>query len=305
MRHGRAKQARRTLQFFERTGRFQKPYHIILDGTFIVAAVIKYKVPVKERLDKLLQHAPYHLHVCQSTISELQKLKEQQQNEESADMFGSALKWAAANCVIIRKDELKEPEQNTAKKLDSKKLSDAAVDIYKLIVSANHSSTSTGGNHNHATRSSYFCASQDADLLDCLRNNTVTPVLRLARGSVLLLENPSKHATATTAHDERTKWKKAVTESEQKLVEMVVKHDKQQQQQANHQRKAPSQQQSSSSSSSMQPQQQRKKPKAKGPNPLSCKKRANDSSLKEVPTTSKRKRLRRKKTSSSEAERSS
>jgi len=249
MRHGRAKQARRTLQFFERAAGIRPPYHLLVDGTFVIA-VLKYKLPWQDRFDKLLQHAHFDLAVCSSTITELKALQAQ---TTDGSMFIEAIQWCKDNCEVI--DEV--PSKKDISSSDS--LSEAAADILSVAVSANVSDE-TQQKHVDKPQKRYFCATQDEELLHQLRQYTI-PIIRLARGSVLLLEQPSKAAAGTVQRQERQKWTQVTTEPEKKLVELVKQHNQETQKQSTQQQ---------------QPRHQRKKSKAKGPNPLSCKKRSAD-----------------------------
>jgi len=277
MRHGRAKQARRTLQFFERAAGIRPPYHVLLDGTFVVT-VLKYKLPLRDRLDKLLQHAAVHLTVCASTVAELKALQAAQTKEDA--VFGEAIQWCREHCEVMEdaagtlvSDDTKTPSSSS-----SSSLSKAASDILRIAVNANTTNANdTAKNNNngdhHSYKKRYFCATQDEELLDQLRHHPV-PLIRLARGSVLLLEQPSKVAEGADRRQERQKWKQAASEPEQKLVELVK-----QQQRQEHQRQSSSAQ-----------QRQRHKGKAKGPNPLSCKKRASTEKSKTESQGNKRRR---------------
>lgn len=367
MRHGRAKQARKTLQFFERTVGVKPPYHVVLDGTFVVA-VCKYKVPLQERLEKLLhchhqnQHAHnsgihggnnnaqsmmIHLYVCSSTIAELQALLEQSvsaaNNAEHADIFREAIQWCSVHCQEVHQtdDKTAAAEASSNKKRINSRdtcapatLSVAAADVLKLVTtsaavnsSSNSSSSATGTaiattatNASHTTTSAteesnitttnshhpngnrrrcYFCASQDEELLDRLRHNVATaavPIIRLARGSVLLLEQPSKFAARSDVQNERHKWRAGVTnESERKLVDLVKTQQRQRQQQQ--QQKQKQKQPADSRAATRKPK------KAKGPNPLSCKKRstatASDSAAAAAAVAGNNNKRRRKSSGSS------
>jgi U3 small nucleolar RNA-associated protein 23 len=108
----------------------------------------------------------------------------------------------------------------------------------------------------------YFVASQDETLLDVVRNLGSVPVIRLQRGSVLLLESPSKVASQQDSREERQKWsgKGSVTEQEKKLVDCVKEQERRER------RKEIDTIASNATGS-------RRKQKAKGPNPLSAKKK--------------------------------
>ena len=246
MRHGRAKQARRTLQFFERAAGIHPPYHLIVDGTFVIA-VLKHNLPWQERIDKLLQHTSFDLFVCASTMMELKKLQEQ---EKEGCVFSEAIKWCQENCKEIDRISNQQGGGSAA----SASLSDAAADILRIAAPANESGETNVNGAKTSMR--YFCATQDEELLDQLRQHPI-PIIRLARGSVLLLEQPSKMATGTAERQERLKITHAMSEPERKLVAMVKQQTRLEKKQ--------------SSTATSQPLK-RKKGKAKGPNPLSCKK---------------------------------
>ena len=76
MRHGRAKAARKTLQFFRLSVGIVAPYQVILDGTFLVA-MLSQKVPLRDRLDRTLQHQAYTLLVTRTSLRELETLSKQ------------------------------------------------------------------------------------------------------------------------------------------------------------------------------------------------------------------------------------
>jgi rRNA-processing protein FCF1 len=306
MRHGRAKQARKTLQFFERTVGIRSPYHILLDGTFIVA-VIKYKVPLADRLDTLLQHSAVSLYVCASTVTELHTLlssaSTKNNTTDHAEIFRQAIEWCSTNCQLIHTTEPSDVAATATttrtRVANNTNLSTAAADIRNLVVSANTATTSqtttattesavsntnsssSGPQHHHRR---YFCASQDEDLLDACRHAATVPLIRLARGSVLLLEQPSKFASRADTHKEKTKWKSGtVSTAEQQLVDLVVQQQKEQQ------RKNKTNTTKDNAMRSV-----RKPKKAKGPNPLSCKKRVSS----EQTSSTKRKRQRKTTTTS-------
>jgi hypothetical protein len=130
MRHGRAKQARKTLQFFARIThhKIRPPYSILLDGTFLVA-VMQYKLhdEMTSRLHRLLQQHEHHDHggeassmihllTTRSTLIELQKLEQAVATKggaEKALVFQQARAWAEANCMrILEKDDV--PDESSS-----------------------------------------------------------------------------------------------------------------------------------------------------------------------------------------------
>lgn len=340
MRHGRAKAARKTIQFFERTQGFRLPYHVLLDGTFIVAAV-QYHLPMVERLERLLQinssstELPQSsnnnqknninnnrliLTVVDSTLRELEQLRDNVPDENKKEMFAKAIVWAREHCErvlrgnelervymakkkegLVVKGETKEDKaintqndngdddenenENGEKEQDDtitderlQKLSAAGRDLYKWVtLDRSGKSVNVGSNYPH-----YFVASQDEELLDILRGTGKAPIVRLARGSVLLLEQPSKLANRQASKAERQKWL-TLSEPERSLVQTIRRHEKKKKKDA-----------VSNEGGNM-----RRKRKAKGPNPLSCKKKKTVDPPKDE--GAKRKRKRSKKSSSEAA----
>jgi hypothetical protein len=328
MRHGRAKQARKTLQFFERSiasagsgggsgsnGK-QSAYHIVVDGTFVVS-ILQYKIPLLDRLDVLLQHTPFHLYVCKSTVAELHALNEQrlkpkgkkrsamavEKSTRPDDIFLQAIQWCHDNCQILSMQaRVSADEGVTDIASSSESLSAAAADIVALVTG---SSTETPASTDSQSKRHYFCASQDEELLQRLRSISslpssrmlYVPLIRLARGTVLLLEQPSKSATRTNVQHERTKWttnstfhgpasasgtgsssntgstssvRNAVAEKELELVQLVRQEMKRQRSTT---RTIPLVEMSSMGAAKSRPPS-----KARGPNPLSCKKKQSSKS---------------------------
>lgn len=175
MRHGRAKQTRRTLQFFERTVGIRAPYNVLIDGTFIIAS-LKYKIPLQDRLSKLLQQSPYKLFFLSGTLSELHSLK--QQTKES-HLFDAAIKFLRSNCTKLEQTTPSSPPDDAS---PTAELSRLAADLYRFVAAANESKGTP----------SYIVASQDEDLLGALRSGVTVPLVRLAHQTVLLLERASK-----------------------------------------------------------------------------------------------------------------
>jgi len=235
MRHGRAKAARKTLQFFTRRTGIKAPYTVVLDGTFVVA--VASVEDFGRRLDKLLQHAAHSLAVLQSTVQELENLKAKTKNAK----FEDALRWIRDQQVRIL-DSIP-PEEQQGETIAG--LSQAAQDVYHLAHESKH----------------IFC-SQDETLLDCLRQLTV-PIVRWARASVLLLEQP-RQTMVHAQRSDRTQFRAAgLTDQEAALIQLA-RAEQRAQQRASHCPAAP----------------QRRKRKAKGPNPLSCKKPKKENSSK-------------------------
>ena len=234
MRHGRAKAARKTLQFFRLSLGITAPYQVILDGTFLVAMITQ-KVPLRDRLDRTLQRQEYSLQVTRSSLNELEKLFQASKKE----LFQQARQWGLDNSdKIIEDSDI--PEHDTGSNDDNLGL--AGREILTLI----------------KWKAQYLVCSQDESLLDALRLTGTTPVLRLSRG-VLLLENPSKSSQNRATSQEKAKWSVggSIREQEKKLVDHVKQSQRRDREQTQNDGFG----------------RVRVKGKAKGPNPLSCKKK--------------------------------
>lgn len=262
MRHGRAKAARKTLQFFKLSVGIVAPYQVLLDGTFLVA-MLSQKVPLRDRLDRTLQHQAYSLIVTRSSLKELDALAKGA-GEEQGEIFRQARQWGLDYADLILEEE---SSAKTTKKSDDdgeeNPLGAPGTEILHLVRS----------------KPQYFVCSQDEVLLDVLRQTGTTPVMRLSRG-VLLLENPSKAQQTRAKHKENSKWSVSGSskgEQERKLVQHVKQKDREEKQEE----RRPG-------------REQRAHKKAKGPNPLSCKKKRSASSS----NGDEQKRKRRRKKSS-------
>lgn len=241
MRHGRAKAARRTLQFLARTQNYKLPYNVLLDGTFCVAAM-RMKVPIQDRILRLLQQhelEKVRLHVTQSTLDELKVLAEQPTKHQ--EYIQQACAWAAEHASVV--PPMVASAVSNHKSVQQQELSPTAQDILTVLTLSNSDPKAT----------KYFLASQDDQLLHEARCHSV-PIIRLQR-AVLLLEQPSHAAELADRGMERQKWKNAVPEHERELASFVRSEQKQRQQPTN------------------PAGRQRVKKKAKGPNPLSCKRK--------------------------------
>lgn len=257
MRYGRAKAARRTLQFFERTQGLHPPYRVLLDGNFITAFQ-KHKLDLVARVQRLLQTHRLEFVVTRSTLQELLQL------QQHGTVFVETYQWAVKNChKILETQDI--PTTYTATIPSSLDDKSPGSDILKVLTDSDESSPK------------YILASQHESLLAVVRSLGSMPIVRLARGSVLLLEHPSTQATSKDRHAEKRKWNHVASEQEKQLLQVV--HEERQQQ---------------------RPQQQgqvRRKHKAKGPNPLSCKKRQSSTG----PSTGERPNKRRRRNKSSAA----
>lgn len=336
MRHGRAKAARKTLQFFRRTHGYAPPYHVLLDGTFVVS-ILRFKIPLLDRLRSVLQGETFHLYVTRSTLSELSKLQQAHQmannREDKAALFEEAHRWAVANTTVLEEegdgessDNLDENDgkdhgdksathsrakrgsdhptgvaapgdSNSTRRVDDAPrervdrvgMSPAGREMLRIVTAASTASSSgaavgpsdagkSKGGSSTTTPDPhcrvYFFASQDEALLEAVRSAGCAPIVRLAHNSVLLLEQPSRASHSLAARAERHKWSasSAVSGPERELVRLV-------QAESRHAAKADEGRKSTHASDPTggrppnQQYQQRNVKKAKGPNPLSCRKK--------------------------------
>lgn len=274
MRHGRAKAARRTLQFYKLNAPHfnNSPYKVLLDGTFLVAS-IRNKVPLRDRFSKTLQHEEFSCYVTRSTLNELELLSQQhatkgggkkkaeQSGESHSFFFDQARQYGLDECEIIENcnELVAGNEEARMDKRTFRDFSEASKDIYRLA---------TDGGTN---RRAYFVATQDDALSDSLRNMPYVPLFRLGR-AVLLLESPSSASRQFTGNLEQNKLKSAgglMTAEERKLVDKMNKRDKKRRKemQKEEQKKLEKRSREEVGGSF----NERKKKRAKGPNPLSCK----------------------------------
>lgn len=292
MRHGRAKAARKTLQFYALNAGIQSPYKVILDGNFLVAA-IRQKVPLFERLGKTLQKTDFTFYVTRSALDELASLP--------GDFFQQARQFGLDECEIIErntipgkkkwKEEGKEKDADDADKDESEEgesssssLGEPGDDIRHLV---------TDG-HN---RRGYLIGTQDEALSDTLRGLPYVPQLRLSRG-VLLLEAPSAASRRQATSQERNKMVSGgglATKEEKEMVAAVREKDR-----AARKRKAEDARKTAAAGGAGNNDYDRRmKKKAKGPNPLSCRKSSSKGSGGADGAAEKKKRRRKGKSSGS------
>lgn len=158
MRVLRAKVVRKTLRFFKIVFGIDSPYHVILDGNFIFTA-IKFKIDIRDRLQKLLQGAEVKIYILRSILTEL---------EAVGPKALSALEFARTCCEVINDDRI--PGETAGERLA------------KLIGDQGSSST---------TKSKKYCVvTQDKELRSVLGARPGIPLLYLNKVT-LVLETPS------------------------------------------------------------------------------------------------------------------
>jgi U3 small nucleolar RNA-associated protein 23 len=199
MRHGRAKAARKTLRFFRINANIKPPYKVLVDGNFLVTAV-KQKVPIRERLSRVLQNEPFELFTCRSILDEMMK-------QNTGELYQQARQLGLDECQIIESKSIPEGEKTASPVADSstKKRKRGDDETTTASESRDHirklASEVDGGVHN---RRGFLVATQDEYLSDELRNLPNVPLLRLSRG-VLLLEAPSAASRHQSLHEEKGK----------------------------------------------------------------------------------------------------
>ena len=293
MRHGRAKAARKTLQFYALNANIKSPYHIILDGNFL-AASIRQKVPLYERISKTLQKTEYTFYITRSALDELASLP--------GEVFQQARQFGLDECEIIERDAIpgkkKDAQSNDTGQPSSSStslrssLGEPGDDILLLV---------TAGTNRHG----YFVGTQDEGLSDTLRDLPYVPQLRLSRG-VLLLEAPSSASRREATSQERNKMKSGgglATKEEKEMIAAIREKER-----ATRKRKAEEARQAAgaeagAASGGGGEYNRRFKKKAKGPNPLSCKKSKEKSQGGDDTGEKKKKRRRKGKSSGSSASR--
>mmetsp|Transcript_65 Transcript_65/g.85 ORF Transcript_65/g.85 Transcript_65/m.85 type:complete len:260 (-) Transcript_65:36-815(-) len=255
MRHGRLKAARKTLDFFRLATGITPPYEVLLDGTFLVA-IISQKIPIQERLYRTLQHQKFLINVMRSTLIELENLSNQ--NTPRKELFQQARQWG-----LDHSDKIIEQSDIPNDATPEEDLGVAGGQTISLLLS----------------NPCYFVCTQDESLLNIIRQAGKSPLMRVSRG-VLILENPSKASTRRVSSEERAKWsvEGCVQQHETKLIDYVK----------NNQEKEGRLTQMSSKETF------RRKPKARGPNPLSCKR---SRASKDVAEGKKQKRKRSRRSS--------
>lgn len=165
--------------------------------------------------------------------------------------FDEARQFGLDECEIMERKDIP----------DAKEDSNPKQDILNLVKNGN--------------QDQWFVATQDVKLSDKIKDSPNVPLMRLGRG-VLILESPSSRSRKNALREERTKQNSGggtMTNDEREIVNRLNDESSRKRQR--------------SSDDAFQ----RKKQKAKGPNPLSCKKKSD-----QIETNSNsKKRNRRKK----------
>lgn len=161
MRILRAKAVRKHLRFYKLIFNIKAPYHVIVDGNFIFAA-LKHKFDVKHRLEALLQD-DVQLFILQSSLDELLSVGEK---------AAAAVAYARSCCELIR---------------DSSSNQDSRTPIVQFLEGVVREG-----------KRRYFFASQDDVLRSLVKNLPGIPTIYFNKVT-LVLEAPSAASQNFTA----------------------------------------------------------------------------------------------------------
>lgn len=252
-------------------------------------AFVLHKLPLQERLERLLQvnqgghegNKKLVFITTESVVKEMAALMEKSKNEEKKAALQEAHDWIVQNCTKRIRDVPEIPLEEWAseqKKDEEAKnaltdLSPAGRDLLSVLMNCNGILESSSSSDNHERIGpAVLLATQDESLLHLGRQSGKVPVIRLARGSVLLLEQPSHVAQQAEQQAERNKWMVhgSLPEQEKILVDLVKQKERQESTK------------SAGAASGFPPHgpDRRRKRKAKGPNPLSCKRKKSEKTKK-------------------------
>mmetsp|Transcript_23859 Transcript_23859/g.34893 ORF Transcript_23859/g.34893 Transcript_23859/m.34893 type:complete len:288 (+) Transcript_23859:16-879(+) len=283
MRHGRAKAARKTLKFFQLNGDIKPPYKILVDGNFL-AKVVKDKVPIHERLGKMLQGCPFALFVARAALKELESLP--------GEVFTQARQLGLDECEIIEDGSLPpSPPKILMRNVGGGNSNDEEGDDFteEGMISARGAIrrlvlfVEKDGMCNPRK---FFVATQDVELSDEIRSHGPNvPIIKISR-AVLLLEAPSVSSKKYATREERGKLVSAggmTTKEERDLVQTVKKEAR-----AEKNAKDAARQDRHAMGIA------RCKNKAKQPNPLSCKRKKTAGEGDKSAGKKKRKRTKKK-----------
>jgi rRNA-processing protein FCF1 len=324
MRHGRAKAARKTLQYFKRTVGLQtKPFlPVLLDGSFIVTLFQQKILPVNARIERVLQIKSssssstttttttttsssdpslekIKYFITQPALAELQMILETLESKKHAKTtsFRDAMEWIRKECTVLKQQQQDDTIRlfNSPKKRGSDKAKEQMSEKQQTPSSNAAMDPKSailyhvGTEHDERV---YVVGTQDEKLLEELRSMGTVPIMRLANNSVLLLEQPSKSSQRQAHGSELQKWKHSVPEAELALVRILKTS----------QSKTSKTPLSTNKNDKLDPTlvvpapHQRAKRKAKGPNPLSCKpsKKAKQDKDSQISASKKRRERRTK-----------
>lgn len=228
-----------------------------------------HQVPLYERFAKILQNEEFSCFITRSTLVELETLSNNQKvkhaDDPENDFFARARQYGLDECEIIESTSIPSLSNDATNKHKQalKQFSDASRDIFHLATD--------GGNNKHA----YFVATQDETLSNAVREMPYVPLFRLGR-AVLLLETPSSASRRFTNNTEQSKLSSAgglMTKEERQIVKSVKKREREKQKELRVEEQKKSEKRAREEYGVSVGLGNPRRKKAKGPNPLSCKKR--------------------------------
>lgn len=196
------------------------------------------------------------LFVTQAAVTEIESIQKglEKRKHDKAAVFREAMDFIRSECTIL-KDQASDKSSPKAKKANANADSTTAADSQDTAAEMSPQASLLWHIDNDSRV--YVVATQDEGLLDQLRSMGTVPIMRLANNSVLLLEQPSRSSQLQSLGEERTKWKDSLPAAEKALVELAKEKAKA----------------TTIVDTTNPPSIGRKKRKAKGPNPLSCKRK--------------------------------
>jgi rRNA-processing protein FCF1 len=171
----KAKNIRKYLRFYKIIFGITDPYHVLLDGNFIFAA-LKFKLPIIDRLKAMLQGCDFRLYALQSAYDEL--VKAGKSCLESAEFLQE-------NCIKL--DDKTVPGANAGEKLLAflgKYVSKFAFCGHIVFADSNSKDIHSKG-HKH-----FFVATQDRESRLAVNRMPGIPTMYLSQ-VVLVMEAPS------------------------------------------------------------------------------------------------------------------
>jgi U3 small nucleolar RNA-associated protein 23 len=196
MRVNRAKQVRKHLKFYRIVCGINLPYNVILDSNFIYAA-LKFKLDIRERLNKMLQIPggdSASFFITKSAIEELESL---------GSKGTESLEFAQTYCTVI----------------DDKEFANEELAHEKLVAFLENMQK----NQDDSRSRSYFVASQDKDLRSVVSSRLPgVPLIYLNKVSVVL-EPPSEASRNFKKRVESSKTN--MSAAEQAIVDEIKTHE--------------------------------------------------------------------------------
>ena len=241
MKVNRSKFIRKYLKFYRMNHGIKPPYHVILDGNFIHAA-LKYKLDIFARLSALLQIDVNKLkvYVSRSSIKELL---------EAGPVASQAYEFATSRCEILDYDSINKTNStintDTASNINNNEsYDDNFLNMLRTCV-----------NNKEKDAVHYMVATQDKKLRSRSASIPGVPTIYLNKVT-MILEAPS--ANSRHASTQQNDTNNAVNNDEQELLSRL--EDKKRKQD-----------EKNGTKDTNENLQERKKKKASAPNPLSMK----------------------------------